>query len=143
MQDKGMNGGFPGQLGGFIMVAVLGMGCLIAGAIGHPLMPAPLFPLLRTGVEHIGWIALVGLGVLGLAAGSLTRLPVLGIGLSSMAIPPIVAIAEIVADPTSHNLIPFELVMYLLMCAPALLMALLGRTVRSRLRPSAPGHAGG
>lgn len=136
MADRSLGERVAVMFGGYAAIAVLGVGCIIAPAIGtSPLKPAPLFPLLRTGVEGLGWPAVAGLGVLGLVAGLITRLPVVGIAAASIALLPLAAFAEIAADPTSHNLIPFELLMYLMLSGPALFMALLGRGARSRFAP--------
>lgn len=97
-------------------------------AEGAAAIPAPLFPLLRTSIEQMTWAPIALLAALGLLAGLLTRLWPLFIALASIATLPI---AELVADPTSHNLFPFEWVMYLFMAVPVLLTALAGRTIRA------------
>ena len=82
-------------------------------------MPSPLFPWVRTGVENIGAANLVTLFVVGGALGALfcgrgrPAWPFL-VGMGTMALFPVFAIAEMFADPTSHNLFPFEFVMYFL-----------------------------
>jgi integral membrane sensor domain MASE1 len=45
---------------------------------------------------------------------------------ASMAAFPVIAIIEIILDPSSHNLLPLEFICYGLMTLPALLGALLG-----------------
>ena len=101
---------------------------------GTPLMPAPLFPLLRTGVEKLGWPALVlllGLGVLG---GLLSSVRASWLGLASVALLPLAAVLEIAKDGTSHNLIPLELGMYLFVSLAAGIGARGARWARCRRR---------
>lgn len=144
MAGDGKVGRWFGAVGPYAVVAALGLMAVLGPAIGRPLMPAPLFPLLRTAVEHVGWEALAALGVLGLVAGLATDLRPRWIGLSSIAALPLAAFAEIAADGTSHNLIPFELAMYAFMALPALLMSMLGRALRRKFvvaGPAAPGGA--
>jgi hypothetical protein len=50
---------------------------------------------------------------------------------------PVVAIAEIVKDPTSHNLIPFEMVMYAFLAVPTVLGAWVGGLVARLARARA------
>lgn len=73
---------------------------------------SPLFPIVRNAVEHVGAWQLVLLFLVGVALGVLShrRAPVLG--LVAILLLPVAAIAEMFADPTSHNLWPFEFVIY-------------------------------
>lgn len=138
MAGKGAGGWFQ-TVGGYVAIAMLGLVCVLGPAVGKPLMTAPLFPLLRTAVEHLSPATFIGLGVLGLGAGLATRLPRAGIGLASIAALPLAAFAEMAADGTSHNLIPFELAMYAFMALPALLMATAARAAERRfMRDPAP-----
>ena len=118
------------------IIAALGLLCVVAPVLmrREPLMPAPLFPVVRTGVEQIGWDAFVGLALLGLCAGLITRLWPPLIALASIAALPVAMFAEIIADSTSHNLFPIELAMYLMLAVPVLLAALVGRWLRGRLQ---------
>ncbi len=124
----------PGRgrlIGGLLIVSLLGLLCVVAPVLGtSPLMPAPLFPLIRTAVEKLTWVPIAALGGLGLAIGLGTRLPCGRAALASIAILPAVAIAEIIADSSTHNLIPFEIGMYLFMALPVWVMAMVGRRVR-------------
>lgn len=102
-------------------MALGGPACLAAPVLWAraPLMTAPLFPLLRTGVEKLGWPALVLLVGLGIAGGVLSRVRARWLGLASVAILPLAAVAEIIKDPTSHNLIPLEIGMDLFLSLAA------------------------
>ena len=117
-----------------LVLPLLGLACVTMPVVirGESLMPAPLFPLLRTAVEQLNWMPIAALAALGLMAGVFTRLWPPLIALASVAALPVAMIAEIVADPTSHNLFPFELVMYAAMALPVLLAALAGRWIRMR-----------
>lgn len=120
------------------LVAAGGLLCVIVPALAFGAKPrdAPLFPLLRTAIEGLSWPALVLLCLLGLAGAMLMRLNVYAIALASIGVLPVVAITEMVMDTSTHNLIPFELMMYLFMAIPALLGALLGRFVWARFHRS-------
>ena len=116
-------------------VAALGLFSFVLPTvlIGETLLPAPLSPLLRTSIEHMTWIPIAALVGIGFAAGMVTRLPPVLIALASVIALPIAMFAEIVADPTSHNLFPFELAMYLVLTIPPLLAALISRWLRGKM----------
>jgi hypothetical protein len=124
------------------VVAVAGLGCVMGPAIAAGVRPmaSPLFPMLRASVEGLTWASAALLCVLGLAAGWATELAWARIGAASVVLLPLAALAEIVADGTSHNLIPFELAMYAMLAVPAAIGALAGRGLRrmtvSRAAPS-------
>jgi hypothetical protein len=122
-----------------VTMAALGAGCVVVPVMvsSKPLMDAPLFPLIRTAVESLSWAAPAALLVLGVIAGALTRWHPVAIGAASVAVFPVVAIAEIVKDPTSHNLIPFEMVMYAFLAVPAVLGAWVGGLVARLARARA------
>ena len=116
---------------GLVVIAGLGLVCVLLPVLNQAsLLPAPLFPRLRTSIEHMTWAPIALLAALGLLAGLLTRLWPPFIALASVATLPIATIAEMVVDPTSHNLFPFEWAMYLFMAVPVLLTALAGRMIR-------------
>jgi hypothetical protein len=55
-------------------------------------------------------------------------------GLASMALFPVVAIVGAVRDPTSHNLLGIEFVMYGFLTLPAILGGALGKRIRALLK---------
>ena len=124
---KGEETNWPRLLGVLIAVAALGVACIVLPVIDMSRMPAPLFPLLRTGIEKISLVPIALLAGLGLVAGLLTRAPVWAIAIASVAVLPCAAIAEIVKDGTSHNMIPFEIIMYGFLAIPVLALAAVGR----------------
>lgn len=118
-----------------VVVAGLGLLSFVLPTVlaGGTLLPAPLFPLLRSSVEHLTWIPLAGLVVIGAAAGVFTRLPPALIALASVIAFPVAMLAELVADPTSHNLFPFEMAMYLAFAQPPFVAAMAGRWLHRRM----------
>ncbi len=54
------------------------------------------------------------------------------IGLATMASFPVIALVEVILDPTTHNLLPLEFIGYGLMTLPGLFGALCGRALRRR-----------
>ena len=54
-------------------------------------------------------------------------------GLASMALFPVMAIVGVIRDPTSHNLLGMEFVMYGFLTLPAILGGALGKMIRSLL----------
>ena len=95
---------------------------------------APLFPLVRAGVEGLSSLTLQLLFVSGLLVGSLGRGHPFFLGLATMALLPLLAIAEMVVSPTSHNLWPLEFMMYGVVSLSAVLGAYAGRYVQRKLR---------
>jgi hypothetical protein len=73
---------------------------------------APLFPVIRTAIERVGPGHLLLLFFLGLGLGLVSRRRAILLGLASMLLFPLTAIAEMFVDPTSHNLWPLEFAIY-------------------------------
>jgi hypothetical protein len=98
-----------------IILAVAGVAVFVAPVvfISSPWYPSPLFPILRNAVEYMSKGALLWLFVAGGAAGLAFRsLPAIVVGPSMLALLPVAAVAEMMVDPTSHNLWPLEFAMY-------------------------------
>jgi len=82
---------------------------------------APLFPLIRSGVEGMSLLTLVFLFCAGFLVGCFgVGHPIL-IGIATVALLPILAIAEMSISPTTHNLWPLEFIIYggISLCAVA------------------------
>jgi hypothetical protein len=112
------------------VAAALGLVAVIVGGFQyHPLQPGDgLFSLVRHGIEGSAPLSIVLLIASGCAVGIVWSWPrPLAIGLCTVAALPLVALAEMVSDPTSHNLWPFEFVIYGFMAAPGFVGAYLGR----------------
>jgi hypothetical protein len=73
---------------------------------------APLFPVVRNAVEHVGREQLVLLFAVGIVLGFLSKIRPLVLGGASISLLPLTAIAEMAVDPTSHNLFPLEFMVY-------------------------------
>ena len=119
------------------ITALAGFAAFIAPIMLDPpkvLPQAPLFPIVREAVEHLRPGSFIGLAVVGLLAGLFARTHWALLGLAAVALFPLCAVAELVADPTSHNLFPIELAMYAVFSIPAVLAAGLGRVPRAVAR---------
>lgn len=74
---------------------------------------SPLFPVVYNSVEHMMTVpTFLGLLLAGLVAGYLAPRMWLLAGVATMAVLPVLSILEMIADFSSHNLIPFELLIY-------------------------------
>lgn len=114
-------------------IAVAGIAGFVLPVLIWPpaqLFPSPLFPHLRTAIETTRLESFIALGVVGFLAGLFCRLRCIWIGLACVTLFPLAAFAEIAKDPTSHNLIPFEIVMYGLYSLLPLLAGAAGRGIR-------------
>jgi hypothetical protein len=90
---------------------------------------------MRAAVEHASLAALVGLFIAGLVARYMVAAPIWLVGIGTVAALPIMAAADILVDPTSHNLWPIEFVMYAVASLPGLLGAIVGMAVSPREYP--------
>jgi len=91
------------------------------------LYSAPLFPLIRSGVEGMSLWTLGFLFCAGFLVGCFgTSHPFL-LGLATVALLPIAAIAGVIVSPTSHNLWPLEFMIYALIGLCAVAEAFAGR----------------
>jgi hypothetical protein len=73
---------------------------------------SPLFPVIRNAQEHLGVWQLVLFFLVGLVLGVVSQTRALVLGALAVVALPLAAFAEMVADPTSHNLWPFEFMFY-------------------------------
>jgi hypothetical protein len=91
---------------------------------------SPLFPLLRTGIEGASSLTyiLLFLGALGL--GTALRISPWLLGVFCMAGFPLLAFAEMVYDPSSHNLWPIEFLIYAGTSVVSITGAFVGDAVR-------------
>lgn len=98
------------RVGAFILANVLGLLSLIIPPYFFPgrQYTAPLFPLLRTGIETLSPLSILLLILSGSVPGYLIGESSVLWGLAVVAALPIAALAEMIVDPTSHNLWPIE-----------------------------------
>jgi hypothetical protein len=126
-----------------IVAAALGVTAIVLAGRGNSVpqdYSAPLFPAVRRGIEGMnGGSVLLLLGA-GLIPGLFGRAHPLLIGLSTMALFPLMSIAEVIVDPTSHNLLPFEWILYGLETAPGIIGAFTGRWYGRVVFGTGPGH---
>ena len=94
----------------WLIAPVLGFGAMVVPLlVWPPANPysAPLSPLLRNAQEYLG----PGQLILFFIGRFNTHYPWL-LGFATVSVLPIVAIAEVRVDPTSHTLLPLELIFY-------------------------------
>jgi hypothetical protein len=113
---------------------VLGIVSLILPVLIYRLpweQTSPLFPVLATGVEHMSALILVLLFASGaILGGAFKHAASWAASMVVMAAMPPFILADVIVDPTSHNLFPFELAMYGALSVLALLGAGVGALVR-------------
>ena len=120
----------------FFLAPGLGLLSLILPvlAFSPPPVEAPLFPLLATGVKHMSFTTLGLLFLSGvLLSGAFSGKGSWVASFLVLAAMPVVILAEGIADPSSHNLFPFELVMYGALSLITLLGAGIGIVARRRV----------
>jgi len=128
----------------FVFSAILGIVAITAPVLlgsDAKLPAAPISGVVRAAVEHAGVLTLVGLLIAGAIVRYLVAAPVVLIGLGTVAVLPLLAIAEMFVDPTSHNLWPFEFVFYGIGSIPGILGALLGQCLSPRPYPEPGAHS--
>ena len=118
----------------FIAISILGMLSIILPVfILADLKPyeSPLFPLIRTGIEGISIYSLSFLFLSGFIVKLFSNVPSWKIGLMSMILFPLAAICEMIADTTSHNMFPFEFILYGFYTIPAIIGAYTSQLIKS------------
>ena len=120
----------------YILASILGVISIIFPTFFLPDLKrydAPLFPLIRTGIEGIsiwsfGLLLLSGFGVK-----LLSKLSSWKIGLTTMAFFPIMAIIEMLVDSSSHNMFPIEFILYAVYSAPSITGAYVAEGIKRAL----------
>ncbi len=108
------------------LTALAGFIAFLLPVLIHPpasFPKAPLFPAVRAALERPQVGSFIALAVVGVLAGLLLRTRWYLIGPAAMALFPVCTFAEMVADPTSHNLFPIEFVCYGIYAIPAVIGA--------------------
>lgn len=120
-----------------IAAAALGLVSVIAPVfiLSRRECAAPLFPWVRSGIEGFSFLAAILLFSSGVLIGLRTPKRPLIVGMCTMAAFPLLAFAEMVADSKSHNLWPFEFLIYAVISLVAVAGAYVGKYMRSQFRP--------
>lgn len=120
----------------FFLAPILGLLSLILPvlAFSPPREEAPLFPLLATGVKHmspatLSLLFLSGVLLSGVFPGKASWMA----SFLVLAAMPMVILSEGMADPSSHNLFPFELVLYGILTLITLLGAGVGIVAKRKV----------
>lgn len=114
----------------FIFTAFLGLAAIVIPPLLLPVKhyEAPLFPLIRTGIEAFSFLSMVLLILCGIIAGMLSPAHKYLWGFASVSLFPLISIAEMIVDPSSHKLWPIEFTLtYGFFFLFTLLGALLGK----------------
>lgn len=110
----------------FLLIAILGLLSILVPALLNSDLKqyeAPLFPWLRTALEGISMYSFALLFISGAIVKYVSEPSFWKIGFMSMVLFPIATILEIIVDSTSHNLFPFEFILYAVYATPAIVGA--------------------
>lgn len=110
----------------YLQISLLGVLSIILPVFFLPDLnqyESPLFPMIRTGIEGISMWSFIFLFLSGFVVKFFINLSGWKIGLLTMALFPVWVLAEVIIDPTSHNLFPFEFLLYSLYTIPAIIGA--------------------
>ncbi len=119
----------------FILGATLGLLAIVVPPLfipGIKFYEAPLFPIVRTGIEELSLWAILCLFLSGMFLGFIRPKHAWLWGLATMFLFPIFAVIEMVADPYSHNLWPIEFTLYGFMTIPGIVGAYIGAFIRRK-----------
>lgn len=117
----------------YLLASILGLISIVIPTLFMPELKqyeAPLFPLIRTGIEGISTWSFGLLFLSGFGMKYFSYLSGWKIGLTIMALFPIMAIFEILVDSSSHNMLPIEFIFYLVYSIPAILGAYLAEGIK-------------
>lgn len=88
---------------------------------------SPLFPIIATAVNGISIWAIILLVISGFSISLFSKIEGWKIGLSTMALFPIMSILEMIVDTSSHNLFPLEFIFYALLAIPSIVGAYIAK----------------
>lgn len=117
----------------YLIASVLGVISIVLPTFFIPDLKqydSPLFPLIRTGIEGISFWSFGLLLLSGFGVKLLSNLSGWKIGLTTMALFPILAIFEMFVDSTSHNMFPFEFIFYAVYSVPAIIGAYFAQGIK-------------
>lgn len=111
----------------YLLISVLGVISIVLPILfltGLREYESSLFPMIRAGVEGISLWSFGFLFLSGFSMKFFSKLSAWKIGLLTMALFPVLALVEITfVDSTSHNLLPFEFILYGLYTIPGIIGA--------------------
>lgn len=117
----------------YLLASILGLISIVIPTLFMPELKqyeAPLFPLIRTGIEGISTWSFGLLFLSGFGMKFFSNLSSWKIGLTIMSLFPIMAIFEILVDSSSHNMLPIEFIFYLVYSIPAIFGAYLAEGIK-------------
>ena len=88
---------------------------------------SPLFPIIATAVNGISIWAIILLVISGFSISLFSKIEGWKIGLSTMALFPIMSILEMIVDTSSNNLFPLEFIFYALLAIPSIVGAYIAK----------------
>tara|TARA_B100001142_G_scaffold80623_1_gene81487 strand:- start:588 stop:974 length:387 start_codon:yes stop_codon:yes gene_type:complete len=88
---------------------------------------SPLFPIIATAVNGISIWAIILLVISGFSISLFSKIEGWKIGLSTMALFPIMSILEMIVDTSSHNLFPLEFIFYAVLAIPSIVVAYIAK----------------
>tara|TARA_B110000003_G_scaffold133726_1_gene135739 strand:+ start:464 stop:850 length:387 start_codon:yes stop_codon:yes gene_type:complete len=88
---------------------------------------SPLFPIIATAVNGISIWAIILLVISGFSISLFSKIEGWKIGLSTMALFPIMSILEMIVDTSSHNLFPLEFIFYAVLAIPSIVGAYIAK----------------
>ena len=88
---------------------------------------SPLFPIIATAVNGISIWAIILLVISGFSISLFSEIEGWKIGLSTMALFPIMSILEMIVDTSSHNLFPLEFIFYAVLAIPSIVVAYIAK----------------
>lgn len=119
----------------YLLAAIAGFISIILPTLFLPDLKqydAPLFPIVRTGIEGISKWSFGLLFLSGFGVKLSSKLSSWKIGLMTMALFPVTSIFEIFVDASSHNMLPFEFIFYAVYSFPAIIGAYLAEVIKRK-----------
>jgi hypothetical protein len=117
----------------YLLASILGVISIVLPTFFIPDLKqydSPLFPLIRTGIEGISFWSFGLLLLSGFGVKLLSNLSGWKIGLTTMALFPILAIFEMFVDSSSHNMFPFEFIFYAVYAVPSIIGAYIAQGIK-------------
>tara|TARA_B110000483_G_scaffold87276_1_gene107728 strand:+ start:147 stop:572 length:426 start_codon:yes stop_codon:yes gene_type:complete len=95
---------------------------------------SPLFPIIATSVNGFSIWSIFLLAISGFIISLFSKIEGWKIGLSTMALFPIMTIIEMIVDTSSHNLFPFEFIFYAVLTIPSIIGAYIAKGLKNLVK---------